>query len=274
MAVAHQMAPRPGRNIVHRNNATAPPRSCHRREVAGRQLSQLHLWQPRRWLPGVSTIAGHPTTTMAPTTRRLGRSLVLTRDGLACREAVFLTRGSPIHKFSTLFLAAILLLTRANWSPCVTQGARPTASRRWRCPGGYRCKTQPTARQRHASVDSLARHRPSRRSHARPKQLDRSHQGRIQITPALSGPGRVPTRPPSAEACLSFSLPRPPRTTPRFEFGNDCRLQPRELAIVSTCCLLFRASNRVQTIISLAMSRRVSLWTSKWPTLPREDTHM
>jgi hypothetical protein len=192
---------------------------------------------------------------------------------LACWEAVFLARGSPIHKFSTLLLAAISLLTRANWSPCVTQGARPTASRRWRCPGGYRCKTQPTTRQRHASVDSLARHRPPRRCYARPKQLDRSHQGRIQITLLPVGP-----RPDPDSTAFRTSVPlflssfvrhRPPC----FGFGNDCRLQPRELAIVSTCCLLFRASNRMQSIISLAMSRRLPLWTSKWPTLPREETH-
>lgn len=191
-----------GQGVTSCVETTLPrlPETCHRRQVAGRQLSQLHLCQPRRWWSRGVHHCRPPITTMAPTTPRQGRSLVLTRDGLglAWWEVVFLTRGSSIH-FSTLFLAAISLLTRAHWPPCVTRACSisPLAM-----PGGYRCKTQPTRRQRHASVDSLARHRTPRRCHARPKQLDRSHQGRIETRLRPAGP-----RPDPDSTAIRTSVP-------------------------------------------------------------------
>lgn len=40
-----------GQGVTSCVETTLPrlPKSCHRRQVAGRQLSQWHLWQPRRW---------------------------------------------------------------------------------------------------------------------------------------------------------------------------------------------------------------------------------
>lgn len=96
---------------------------------------------------------------------------------------------------------------------------------------------------------------------------------RDKAPPCRAPAGSRLDRHPHKRACVPLFL-RPPRTTIRFELGNDCRLHPRKLAIVSSCCLLLRASNRMHCEISLAMLGRVPLWTSKWPTLPREDTHM
>lgn len=188
---------------MRRNSATAPPKNLP--PSTGRRATI----EPIAALPTTAMVVSgcpplqathHHHTTMAPTTPRQGRSLVLTRAGLglAWWEVVFLTRGSSIH-FSTLFLAAISLLTRAHWPPCVTRAGSisPLAM-----PGGYRCKTQPTRRQRHASVDSLARHRTPRRCHARPKQLDRSHRGRIETRLRPAGP-----RPDPDSTAIRTSVP-------------------------------------------------------------------
>lgn len=185
---------------MRRNNATAPPKILPPSTGRRATIEPMASLATTAMVVSVSTAAGHPPPPWLRQHQRQGRSLVLTGDGLeACMPGgCFPAPRFAIH-FSTLFLAAISLLTRAHWPPWVTRAysISPLAM-----PGGYRCKTQPTRRQRHASVDSLARHRPPRRCHARPKQLDRSHQGRIQPRLRPVGP-----RPDPDSTAIRTSVP-------------------------------------------------------------------
>lgn len=158
---------------------------------------------------------------MAPTTPRQGRSLVLTRDGLglAWWEVVFLTRGSSIH-FSTLFLAAIPLLTRAHWPPCV---ARACSISPLAMPGGYidARRSQQDANDTLASTPSPGIE-PLDDATPDPSSWTEATKAASRQGCALPGPGRIPTRPPSAQACLRFSVPS--SATDHYSFRVGKRL--------------------------------------------------